>query len=79
MTLSSRRGVADRRCRPRRRGGRGCRQLRVWSVEPLAAQRATAAQPAGRRVQALLARDGDVWAGVGTEVVVWGGEMDLVD
>jgi hypothetical protein len=53
--------------------------VRVWSVEPLEARRAAAPQPAGHRVQALLARGGEVWAGVGAEVVAWVGEMDLVD
>lgn len=32
----------------------------------------TLPQPAGSDVRALLALDGEVWGGVGTEVVVWG-------
>ena len=47
------------------------REVRVWGLEELELQQ-TLPQPAGSDVKALLAVDGEVWGGVGTEVVVWG-------
>ena len=57
-------------------GSAGCvsdsqREVRVWGLEELELQQ-TLPQPAGSDVQALLALDGEVWGGVGTEMVVWG-------
>ena len=53
-------------------GGSGSqREVRVWGLEELELQH-TLPQPAGSDVRALLAVDGEVWGGVGTEVVVWG-------
>ena len=46
-------------------------EVRVWGLEELELQQ-TLPQPAGSDVEALLALDGEVWGGVGTEVVVWG-------
>ncbi len=45
--------------------------LRVWGLEELELQH-TLPQPADSNVYALLVLDGEVWGGVGTEVVVWG-------
>ena len=46
-------------------------EVRVWGLEELDLQQ-TLAQPAGSDVGALVAVDGEVWGGVGREVVVWG-------
>ena len=47
--------------------------VRVWSLEALDLQH-TLRQPARAYVNALAAVDGEVWGGVGREVVVWGRE-----
>jgi hypothetical protein len=53
-------------------GGLGSQgEVRVWGLEELELQQ-TLPQPAGSDVRALLAVDGEVWGGVGREVVVWG-------
>jgi WD40 repeat protein len=53
-------------------GSNGARcGVRVWGAESLALER-TLPQPPGAEVRALLAGEGAVWAGVGSEVVVWG-------
>ncbi len=46
-------------------------EVRVWGLEELELQQ-TLPQPAGSDVESLLALDGEVWGGVGTEVGVWG-------
>jgi hypothetical protein len=46
-------------------------EVRVWGLEELDLQQ-TLRQPAGSHVRALVAVDGEVWGGVGEEVVVWG-------
>ncbi len=43
----------------------------MWDLETLAAEQALE-QPGGDEVRALLAVEGEVWAGVGRDVVVWG-------
>ncbi len=45
--------------------------VRVWGLEELDLQQ-TLAQRAGLDVGALMAVDGEVWGGVGKDVVVWG-------
>ena len=47
------------------------REVRVWGLEELELQQ-TLPQPAGMDVNTLLAVDGEVWGGVGSDVVVWG-------
>ncbi len=46
-------------------------EVRLWGLEELDLQQ-TLAQPTGPDVGALVAVDGEVWRGVGGEVVVWG-------
>jgi hypothetical protein len=46
-------------------------EVRVWGLAGLGLERALR-QPAGQDVRALLAADGEVWAGVGRDVVAWG-------
>ena len=46
-------------------------QVLVWDLETLALERALP-QPAGTDVRYLVGGDGELWAGVGEEVVVWG-------
>lgn len=46
-------------------------QVRVWDLATLALER-TLPQPGGADVRYLLGCPGEVWAGVGEEVVVWG-------
>ena len=43
----------------------------MWGLEELELQQ-TLPQPAGSDVEALVAVDGEVWGGVGRDVVVWG-------
>ena len=50
-------------------GGQG--GVLVWALETLKLQRRLP-QPAGAGVMAILAVDGGVWAGVRTDLVVWG-------
>ena len=45
--------------------------VRVWGLETLDLQHALP-QPAGDNVCTILAADGEVWAGVGRDVVVLG-------
>ena len=47
------------------------RELRVWDVDSLTCEH-TVRQPAGADVRCLAAVGGEVWGGVGEEVVVWG-------
>ena len=50
------------------------REVRVWDLGSLACEQ-TVRQPAGAEVWCLLAAaGGEVWGGVGAEVVVWGRE-----
>jgi WD40 repeat protein len=49
----------------------GQKEVRVWGLETLNLQH-TLPQPAGANVWALLVVEGRVWAGVGSDVVVWG-------
>ncbi len=46
-------------------------QVRVWDLATLSCERAVR-QPACDYVGALLALEGEVWAGVGRALVVWG-------
>ena len=46
-------------------------EMRVWGLATLDLQH-TLQQPAGADVWALLAVEGEVWAGVGSDLVVWG-------
>jgi WD40 repeat protein len=46
-------------------------EVRVWGLAELEV-RQTLPQPAGSAVEALVAVDGEVWGGVGRDVVVWG-------
>ncbi len=46
-------------------------EVRVWGLEELDLQQ-TLVQPVGSNVRALVAVDGELWGGVGKEVVVWG-------
>ncbi len=46
-------------------------EVRVWGLEELDLQE-TLRQPAHSNVHALLGLDGEVWGGVGRNVVVWG-------
>ena len=48
-------------------------EVRVWDLDSLRCER-TVLQPAGARVQCLAAAGGEVWGGLGSEVVVWGRE-----
>jgi hypothetical protein len=50
-------------------GGGG--EVRVWGLATLSLERALR-QPDGADVRALLAADGELWAGVGRDVVAWG-------
>ncbi len=43
----------------------------MWGLKTLELQHALR-QPISLNVEALLAVDGQVWAGVGSQVVVWG-------
>ena len=47
--------------------------MRVWDVDSLTCEH-TVRQPAGADVWCLAAAGGEVWGGVGAEVVVWGRE-----
>ena len=47
------------------------RQVRVWELSTLALERVLP-QPSGADVRYLAGSGGEVWAGVGEEVVVWG-------
>ena len=46
-------------------------EVRVWDVESLECEH-TLRLPAGANVWCLLGMRGEVWGGVGEEVVVWG-------
>ena len=46
-------------------------EVRVWDIDSLTCEH-TVLQPAGAFVVCLAATGGDVWGGVGWEVVVWG-------
>ena len=46
-------------------------EVRVWGLEELDLQQ-TLAQPTCSYVRALVAAGGEVWGGVGRDVVVWG-------
>ena len=48
-------------------------EVRVWDVDSLTCEH-TVRQPAGAGVSCLAAAGGEVWGGVGAEVVVWGRE-----
>ena len=54
------------------RSGIQC-EVRVWDVDSLTCEH-TVRQPAGADVWCLAAAGGEVWGGVGAEVVVWGRE-----
>ena len=59
-------------------GSRGKRadiscEVRVWDVDLLTCEH-TMRQPAGAGVSCLAVAGGEVWGGVGAEVVVWGRE-----
>ena len=45
--------------------------MRVWGLEELELQQ-TLQQPAGSDVMALVAVDGEVWGGAGSDILVWG-------
>jgi hypothetical protein len=47
------------------------REARIWDLETLEPLH-TLRQPAGQEVRGLASDGGEVWAAVGTEVVVWG-------
>ena len=48
-------------------------EVRVWDLGTLECEQ-TVRQPAGAEVNCLLSVRGEVWGGVGSEVVVWGRE-----
>ena len=48
-------------------------EVRVWDIDSLACEH-TLRQPTGADVWCLAAAGGEVWGGVGSEVVVWGRE-----
>ncbi len=50
--------------------GQQC-EVRVWDLETLECEH-TLPQPRGSEVKCLVAARGQVWGGVGWEVVVWG-------